>query len=166
MSPAPYYPICRRFGSATRITTSATGFGKSYPGSARVSLTIPVSPLLYEFPSCHSRASLPILVKAISLLSPSWKISLPLINETQYPLSELPGPSCGKRENRFGEKPGPQITCGSLPESFESTLSGGKRETLEGKSIHQPGASTANGHGNPVERACRGSRQEPLRQAW
>jgi len=33
--------------------------------SARVSRPIPISRLLYEFPWCHSRVSLPILLKAI-----------------------------------------------------------------------------------------------------
>ena len=73
--PPLHYPNCWRSGSAIRITARAMPITEDYSGSARVSLTIPQSPLLYEFRCCPARVSLPILLKAIVQLSPSGRFS-------------------------------------------------------------------------------------------
>ncbi len=48
-----------------RITNSGVTDEVVHSSSARVSRPLPVKPLLYEFSSCHSRQSFPILLKAI-----------------------------------------------------------------------------------------------------
>lgn len=62
---SPLLPIFRRSGSAYRIPTYSIPIEYGTQYSARVSLTLPVSPWLYRLTRDQPRVSLPILLVVI-----------------------------------------------------------------------------------------------------